>query len=145
MNGSPHNRLLLQILGVLSCLLAGCIPRTAYEIRIDANRVKSGPLVRTEVVKYLAKLTSSNFFEHTQAAQHLIQMGPPVIPELLRNRHLLRESNDTVVPVCTLVIEIIFSRQTREWVGSQLGHPVPEIREIAAKDLERRAREEKEE
>lgn len=91
--------------------------------------------------KAIAQLTSPVFFEYTQAARYLIEKGPAAIPILYANRELRREVNATSIPVCLLVIKIIFSLQPDAWVASQLQHQWPTIREVALTEMERRKQE----
>ncbi len=91
-----------------------------------------------EINEILLQLTSPNFFEYTQAARYCLDMGAGAIPILYQHRHLGREVHGTIVPVCLLIIKLIFEEQNTQWVTSELQSPFPEIRAVASTELQRR-------
>jgi hypothetical protein len=101
------------------------------ELPEDAQRLQ---------LKAISQLASPLFFEYTQSARYLIEQGTEVVPLLYANRHLHREVNATFIPVCMLVMQIIFATQSDDWVSSQLQSEFPEIRDIAAAEQERRSK-----
>lgn len=130
---------------VLLAFTVGCsfVPVDLTKTQVNSNQVNVASGTDSELEDTLLQLTSSDFLEYTQAAQHLIQKGPSIIPQLINNQHLLRASNDTVIPVSLLIVEIIFTQQTKAWVISQLTNPNVQIRKIAVVEVERRAQENK--
>ena len=109
----------------------------------DSHTVITRKKTDAKTEKMLSLLTSSNFYEYTQAARYFIDKGPSAIPLLYQNRHLLREVSDSVVPVCLLVVRRIFEKQKIAWVRKQLLSPFPEICTIALEEIERRKSEKK--
>ena len=91
-----------------------------------------------QIRKTMQQLISPKFFEYTQAARSLVAMGEKAIPILYQCRHLVRESNATVIPVCLVIIKIIFQQQTTDWVRTWLKSKRKELRQIAADELKRR-------
>jgi hypothetical protein len=122
-------------------LIFGCFSSNVDYKSKYVEKILIQPTRSSEIDALLEKLVSSNFFEHTQAAQELIEKGTVVIPYLLQNSHLFRKSDDSFVPVCHLVIKIIFTKQSETWVLSQTESDVLELRQIAFSELERRKKE----
>ena len=92
--------------------------------------------------RLLDQLTSPKFFEYTQAARKFLAMGAEAIPYLVENIHLMRESNDSVVPVCLNLLQILFQQQKEEWIFLQMQSIYPEIQKIAKEELARRKKRE---
>lgn len=95
---------------------------------------------KNTIAFYIDKLTSPRFLEYTQAARKLIKIGPKAIPLLYNSINLVRESNDTVIPVCLLIIRIIFQKQDIKWVRQQLKG---KYKTLAFEELKRRKEQDK--
>ena len=133
----------------LELLLLLTMAVTACNITSDAYNSIAGQqlLIQTantipeslspEIRKTMHQLISPKFFDIPQAARFLVAMGEKAIPILYKCRHLVRESNATVVPVCLLIIEIIFQQQKKEWILAKLNNKYKEIRQIAAGELKK--------
>lgn len=102
------------------------------------EKERKEPLANDKIVKLVEQLASPKFFEHTQAARELIQMGKEALPYLTKEMKTVRETNDSILPVCMIVIKIIFQQQDLPWVISQTENPSEEIRKIAQEEIAKR-------
>lgn len=109
---------------------------SSHDVAFEKHQVKN--LENGNVKRWLEQLTSPKFFEYTQAARKFLDMGIEAIPYLRENIHLMRESNDSVIPVCLNLLEIIFQQQKEEWILSQIQSSYPEIQKIAQEEIIRR-------
>lgn len=129
------------ISSLLGCNIGGDQERAPVPIR--QNQLVNEETLGKDDKENLTNLTSPNFFEYTQAARHWLDKGRESVPLLAQNRHLLREVHGTVMPVCCLIIALIFEKEPQEWVTAQLNNPVPEVKQLAAAELERRLQQKK--
>jgi len=132
-------RFFLMLLFIISCHSPEWESQDVV-LKQNPGQIKEPNHTSTNVAmkKWLEQLTSPKFFEYTQAARIFLDMGVDAIPYLLENIHLMRESNDSVTPVCQNLIEIIFQQQKEEWILSQTKSPHPEIQKIAKEEMARR-------
>lgn len=91
-----------------------------------------------EILNAIHKLASSKFFEYTQAARQLLSMGTKAVPYLHAHIDLTRESNDTVMPVCRILLTLIFQQQDMEWINLQRKSQFIELKELADQEWKRR-------
>lgn len=140
---------------LIICCAAGCVHHTFVEKPVwrnnkpvseqsDASQSPiTTPTANNEptTAELLKQLTAVSFLDHTLAARRLVELGPTILTTLYHARHLMRESNDTLIPCVLVVIRIIFSQQSEVWVQSQLHSDKPEFRKLAETELERRAKE----
>lgn len=129
---------------VIAFCVVGCFVNPNFTERYVQQHQKHiivDESTQMEIGEAISQLTSPDFFIYTQAARKLIEIGPPAICHLYQNRRVFRESNDTVVPVCLLIIKIIVSNQDTNWITGQLQSKYPEVRQIASAELEKRNKE----
>lgn len=123
---------------VVLIFLVGCHSSELDILENQQYRKQSLEIENSHVKKWLEQLTSPKFFEYTQAARKFLEMGTDAVPYLRENLHLTRESNDSVVPVCLNLLQILFQQQKEEWVISQEKSEYPEIQKIAKEEIVRR-------
>lgn len=91
-----------------------------------------------QILEWINKLASSKFFEYTQAARHLMALGTKAVPYLHAQLNRKREANDTVIPVCRVLLMIIIQQQDDAWVQSQQQSNLPAVRELAEQEWQKR-------
>ncbi len=87
----------------------------------------------------IEQLASPKFFEYTQAARKLIEKGPDILPYLSQKFDTMRESDNTLIPVCQMIAEIIIQEQSDGWLLERWKIcPYPKLRELYVQEITRR-------
>ncbi len=124
----------------LGLFILGCSPQQQSKL-LEISTIQShSELSNPQILGWIEQLTSPKFFEYTQAARNLIERGTEVIPYLCQQSDKFRESNDTLQPVCLILLQIILAQQPDSWLQEQLQTPNlnPKIVEFATAELKRR-------
>jgi|GEM_PF-2525028 hypothetical protein len=132
----------MKIKTIIFCLFSSCIVFSCSTHERTIQQVQVMPIIRienTEWDEWLSLLLSPHYFEHTQAARAFLNVSPDeAIVYLYQHKNKLRETNNTMQPVCLQLIKLIFQKQETEWSKKQQSHKIKGIAEIARKEMERR-------
>lgn len=86
--------------------------------------------------QWLSLLLSPYYFEYTQGARKFLDLPPDdAVYYLYKHKNALRETNNTMQPVCLLLIKLIFQQQNDEWVAEKAKCSIPTLAEIAQQEL----------
>lgn len=86
--------------------------------------------------QWLSLLVSPYYFEYTQGARKFLALPPDdAIYYLYKHKNALRETNNTMQPVCLLLIKLIFQQQNDEWIAEKAKCSIPTLAKIAQQEL----------
>lgn len=86
--------------------------------------------------QWLSLLLSPYYFEYTQGARKFLALPPDdAVYYLYKHKNALRETNDTMQPVCLLLIKLIFQQQNDEWITEKTKCSIPTLVQIAQQEL----------
>ncbi|WP_372366604.1 hypothetical protein [Candidatus Uabimicrobium sp. HlEnr_7] len=91
-----------------------------------------------EIYELIISLTSSNFFEYTQAARKLIKKGEDALAMLVKYKHLTREVDGINLVVCTSTIKIILKQQKTSWLEQRQKTAIPELQKFIQQEFKKR-------
>ena len=128
----------LHMLFIVACL-AGCFTPTK-NIQVAGVYAYPEKDDNKEVYELIISLTSSNFFEYTQAARKLIDKGEESLPMLCKYRHLTREVDGINLIVCPPTIRIILQQQQTSWLEQYQKTASPELQIFIKEELENRTK-----
>ncbi|MEX2668082.1 hypothetical protein [Candidatus Uabimicrobium amorphum] len=116
------------MLFILVCLAACCF-KPNKNIQVAGVYAYPEQEDNKEIYELIISLTSSNFFEYTQAARKLIAQGEEALPMLCKYKHLTREVDGINLLVCPPTIKIILQQKSTVWLD--------EKRQIASQELQK--------
>lgn len=129
----------LLMLFILVCLAACCLkPNRNIQVAGVYAYPEQGD--NKEIYELVISLTSSNFFEYTQAARKLIAKGEEALPMLCKYQHLTREVDGINLLVCPPTIRIILQQQNTVWLDQKKHTASQELQKFITQELKNRVK-----